>query len=126
MELKEGMYCYDKVNRKLGIGKILLLGTNNNIIIQYKNCRKRVSKGNIEASNDITDLIEVGDVLLLLDKEYDKEYKSEVIEDNGDVLSVINFENDRIIPLNLSIYKGDIKLLAIVTKEQFNLIKYEV
>lgn len=111
MELKEKMYCYDKVNRKLGIGKILLLGTNNNIIIQYKDCRKQVSKGNIETSYDITDLIEVGDYV------------------NGYLVCGRNLEDIFYYYNEFGNYvtiesKEEIK--SIVTKEQFNLIKYEV
>ena len=35
-EIKEGMYCYDKTNRKLGIGKIVSYEKNGNYNILFK------------------------------------------------------------------------------------------
>ena len=35
--LSVGMYCYNKTNRKLGIGKIIDFQSNNNVNIRYKN-----------------------------------------------------------------------------------------
>ena len=61
MKLELGMYCYDKCNRKAGIGKIIEFCKNNNIVIRYKNYPKLVSKGNIIASFNPIGLIKVGD-----------------------------------------------------------------
>ena len=61
MKLEVGMYCYNKTNRKLGIGKIISFQSNNNVNIKYKNDIELVNIGNIIASHNITDLIEVGD-----------------------------------------------------------------
>ena len=59
--LEIGMYCYNKINRKLGIGKIISFQSNNNVNVRYKNDIELVNIGNIIASHNITDLIEVGD-----------------------------------------------------------------
>lgn len=61
MNLEVGMHCYNKTNRKLGIGKIISFQRNNNVNIKYKNDIELVSVGNIEASHNIIDLIEEGD-----------------------------------------------------------------
>ena len=61
MKLEVGMYCYNKINRKLGIGKIISYQGNNSFNIRYKNNIELVSIGNIVASFNPIDLIEAGD-----------------------------------------------------------------
>lgn len=61
MKLEVGMHCYNKTNRKLGIGKIISFQRNNNANIKYKNDIELVSIGNIEASHNIIELVEQGD-----------------------------------------------------------------
>ena len=61
MKTEIGMYCYNKTNRKLGIGKIISFQSNNNVNVRYKNDIELVNIGNIIASHNIIDLIEVGD-----------------------------------------------------------------
>ena len=63
MKLEVGMYCYNKTNRKLGIGKIINFQRNNNVNIRYKNDIELVSIGNVIANNEIISLIEVGDYI---------------------------------------------------------------
>ena len=80
----------------------------------------------VKSSPNIIDLIEEGDILKLLDVQYGKEYKAEVILDYNDNLCVIDFENNKIIDLKESLFKKDIKLLSILTKEQFESMEYKV
>ena len=61
MKLEVGMYCYNKTNRKLGIGKIIDFQCNNNVKISYKNDFGFSSTGNVIASFNIIDILEVGD-----------------------------------------------------------------
>ena len=61
MKIEEGMYCYNKINRKSGIGKIVGFRENNNAIIKYVSDIAILSIGNIVASYNIIDLIEEGD-----------------------------------------------------------------
>lgn len=61
MKLEVGMYCYNKTNRKMGIGKIISFQSNNNINVRYKNDIELVSIGNLEASYNIIDILKVKD-----------------------------------------------------------------
>ena len=61
MKLEVGMYCYNKINRKFGIGKIIEIRQHNNYVIEYKNGIALISSGNVVASFNPIDLIEVGD-----------------------------------------------------------------
>lgn len=61
MKLEVGMYCYNKTNRKLGIGKIINFQCNNNVNIKYKNDIELVSIGNVIASFNVIDILKVGD-----------------------------------------------------------------
>ena len=103
MKLEVGMYCYNKTNRKLGIGEIISFQRNNNVNIKYKNDIELVSIGNIEASNNIIDLIEVGDYV------------------NGEK---VYQENGHLFVGNWWIENKNIK--TIVTKEQFESMQYKV
>ena len=60
-KLEVGMYCYNKTNRKMGIGKIISFESNNNVNVRYKNDIELVSIGNLEASYNIINILEVGD-----------------------------------------------------------------
>lgn len=57
MKLEVGMYCYNKTNRKQGIGKIISFQKNNNVNIRYENDIELVSIGNVVASDNVIDLI---------------------------------------------------------------------
>lgn len=59
--LSVGMYCYNKTNRKMGIGKIISFQSNNNINVRYKNDIELASIGNLEASYNLIDILEVRD-----------------------------------------------------------------
>lgn len=61
MKLEVGMYCYNKTNRKMGIGKIISFQSNNNINVRYKNDIELASIGNLEASFNIIDILKVED-----------------------------------------------------------------
>ena len=122
MKLEVGMYCYNKTNRKLGIGKIIDFQCNNNVKISYKNDFGFSSTGNVIASFNIIDILEVGDYV------------------NGS--EVLGFENkyieedDKYVPFGVItencyldnnkswIIEKEIK--SAVTKEQFESMKYEV
>ncbi len=116
MKLEIGMYCYDKCNRKRGIGEVSYFSSNNNIVIRYKWGKKgmmnAVSKGNVIASQNIIDLIEIGDYVNgykvvskgTLSSESKKLYLAILTNDYG------NFWSDKI-------FEQDIK--TILTKEQF-------
>ena len=74
----------------------------------------------IKASHNIIDLIEAKDVLLIKDKQYDDIYKAEVVLDQDNNLSVINYDCDKLLNLQLELYKGDlIELVSVLTHEQF-------
>ena len=114
MEISKGMHCYDKSNRKAGIGKIIEFWKNNNVLIEYKNNINSVSKGNVVASFNIIDLIEVGDYV------------------NGNKVTsaepIAKSDNERYLGFGDYDYyihdNEDIK--DVVTKEQFNSMKYVV
>lgn len=119
MNLEIGMYCYDKSNRKSGIGKIIEFRKNNNAVIEYKSGVVLISIGNIVARHKPIDLIEPGD--------YVNGYK--VLEVTEQYIKLNNpksnydcIEFERIFKNKYS----NINIFDIVTKEQFNSIKYEV
>lgn len=119
MELKEGMYCYNKTDRKSGIGKIICLSSNNNAVIDYKNCRKLISIGNLKASYNIIDLIEVGDYVNG-HKVYEKKDNCVMV---GYKCFITKFDDSEEF-LYQTIYSDNIK--SIVTKEQFEEMSYKV
>ena len=109
MNLEVGMYCFNKTNRKLGIGKILTEPTKyNNVVIEFKNGITVVSSGNVVASHNIKELIEAGDIVVFINNSYKEE-----------LLLIRN-----------SYYEIDIlntyKIKSIVTKEQFESMQYKV
>lgn len=113
MKLEVGMYCYNKTNRKLGIGKIISFQRNNNVNIKYKNDIELVSVGNIEASHNIIDLIEEGDYV---------NGRPVFINEYGFLEQTCINADDDVYYETLRV--EDIK--DIVTKEQFDSMKYEV
>ena len=120
MKLEVGMYCYNKTNRKLGIGKIISFQRNNNVNIKYKNDIELVSVGNIEASHNIIDLIEEGDYVNGY-KVYEVDKVCHRITLNGSD----NGNEFRLTYLRPSLGKN-MGIKSIVTKEQFDSMKYEV
>lgn len=122
MKINKGMYCYDKSNRKAGIGKIIEFWKNNNVLIEYKNNINSVSKGNVVASFNIIDLIEVGDYV------------------NGNKVTKLGFDKLLLHCKTVECHQEDLSqgyegvtfmytnsdITDIVTKEQFNSMKYVV
>lgn len=81
----------------------------------------------IKASYDIIDLIEEGDILLLFDKEYGKEYKVEVMVDRENFAAVVNYEQNDLLNLEYELITNEhIELLKILTKEQFESMSYRI
>jgi hypothetical protein len=105
MKLEVGMYCYNKTNRKLGIGKIIDFQSNNNVNIRYKNSIELASIGNVIASFNIIDILEFGDYV------------------NG--FPVIHKEND-ILKCGLLVQFKENEIKSIVTKEQFEQMEYRL
>lgn len=81
----------------------------------------------VKASFDIIDLIEEGDILLLFDKEYGKEYKVEVMVDRENFAAVVNYEQNDLLNLEYELITNEhIELLKILTKEQFESMSYRI
>ena len=106
MKLEVGMYCYNKTNRKLGIGKIIDFQSNNNANIRYKNSIELASIGNVIASFNIIDILEVGDYV---NNERVEEIWKEIVL-VGQECRPISFNN----------------IKSIVTHEQMEQIAYKV
>ena len=80
-----------------------------------------------KASHNIIDLIEEHDILLLFDKEYGENYKAEVVLDGSNFKVVVNYEQCVLLNLEYELITEEhIKLLSIVTKEQFEQITYKM
>ena len=117
MNLEIGIYCYDKSNRKSGIGKIIEFRKNNNAVIEYKSGVVLISVGNIIASHNLIDLIEVGDFvngMRIVAKDSDN--RLYVAEDLGQYNGC--FER--------TILDEEFKIKTIVAKEQFESMAYNV
>ena len=114
MKLEVGMYCYNKTNRKLGIGKITSFQCNNNVNIKYKNDIELVSIGNVIASFNVIDILEVGDYV------------------NGLKVTSVNktFEGNTLIGLGtnfgFSKFDNDYSITFIVTHEQMEQMAYKM
>ncbi len=93
---------------------------------EYKNSKSVSYKNIVNHSHNILALIEVGDVLILWDKEYDEQYKSEVFLDYNNNLCVTNIEITKILDLKMELFKKSIKIKSILTKEQFASMEYKV
>ena len=108
MKLEVGMYCYNKTNRKLGIGKIINFQRNNNVNIRYKNDIELVSIGNVKANNEIISLIEIGDYVNGLPVRF-------VEEDRVDIGQAEDY-----------LWLKNPHIKSIVTKEQMEAMEYKV
>ena len=117
-EIKEGMYCYDKSNRKSGIGKIIGYEKNGNYYVSYKNTTKRINYGNLVASFYIKDLIDVGDIIYL--EEFDD-------IDNVSFIQLFLIENESDLENIIDeISDGSYKQLSIMKEEQFEFNSYYI
>ena len=113
MKIDIGMYCYNKTNRKLGIGKIISFQCNNNANIKYKNDIELVSIGNVIASFDITDILEIGD--------YVNGYPiCEIVECENDTRAIVIDDDTKAIIWD----KQGIK--SVITYEQMEQMAYKV
>ncbi len=131
MELKEGMY----VRTKKGIGRVTEYTKHESwgyivkVLGQYS-CHTHTSNGElsdvIKAGDNLIDLIEQDDLLeiryLIKSNEYQKEIV-QVIKNYAGKLYVNTFP-EKIFVEDFDRY--GIEILSIVTKEQFNSVKYEV
>lgn len=116
MNLEIGMYCYDKSNRKSGIGKIIEFRKNNNAVIEYRSGVVLISVGNIIASHNLIDLIDKGDYV------------------NGYKVSFKGNDYKPFVQCDYPVQEGktnhyrfyENEIYSIVTKEQFNSTKYVV
>ena len=80
----------------------------------------------LKHSFNIIDLIEEGDILKIKDIPYAAEYISEVCEDYENNLCVSDFEVEELRPIRKYVDENKIKIIAILTKEQFKAMEYEV
>lgn len=115
MKLETGMYCYNKTNRKLGIGKIIDFQCNNNVKISYKNDFGFSSTGNVIASFNIIDLIEEGDYV-------NRHLVTEVYLSGEN--KYIKLDNSYANGEGIRIYEENIK--TVVTHEQFKNMEYRI
>lgn len=117
MKLEAGMYCYNKTNRKLGIGKIIDFQRNNNVNIRYKNDFGFSSAGNVIASFNIIDILEKGDII-----NYSGEKHEILLID--DELMVRNtgliYDNNYYLPIK------SITIKSVITHEQIEQMAYKV
>lgn len=127
-KLEIGMYVRTK---KYGIAKIIggISNKFNIDVFKKDGCTLRCQKEKdiLKASFDIIDLIEEGDILLLFDKEYGKEYKVEVMVDRENFAAVVNYEQNDLLNLEYELITNEhIELLKILTKEQFESMSYRI
>lgn len=81
----------------------------------------------LKTSHNIIDLIEEHDILLLFDKEYGENYKAEVVLDGSNFKVVVNYEQCVLLNLEYELITEEhIKLLSILTKEQFSQMEYRL
>ena len=135
MKLEVGMYVR---NDYFGIGKIDkdYFDSNNKhwFNVQFNcygddDCHCGICEQTIgyKASHNIIDLIEEKDILLLFDKEYGENYKAEVVLDTENFKAIINYEQCDLLNLEYELITEEhIKLLQILTKEQFESMSYRV
>lgn len=141
MELKEGMYVrtkdgyiakFIKAEKYLEDGETIETTSYqfDHNIDKYGDCVNYVYAEDMivkEPSYNIIDLIEEHDILLLFAKEYDEKYKAEVILDSEDFKSIVDYEQTNLLNLEYELITEEhIKLLSIVTKEQFSQMEYKV
>lgn len=123
-KLEVGMYCYNKTNRKLGIGKIISFQSNNNINVRYKNDIQLVLIGNLKASDDITRLICVGDIITFKDDE--DVYRVICIPNKESACDCFYLGFDYLTKYKVSIKKMQDTIQTIITKEQFESMSYRI
>ena len=127
MEIEVGDYVRDKDGE---IHKIIEINNPNDELWTYykfENNMGNYKETIIKHSKNIIDLIEVGDILLLFDKSYGENYKAEVLLDSIDCKSIINYEQCDLLNLEYELITEEhIKLLNILTKEQFESMSYKV
>lgn len=117
MKLEVGMYCYNKTNRKLGIGKIIDFQRNNNVNIRYKNDIELVSIGNVIASFNIIDILEKGDIISYLDEKHE----ILLIDDELMVRNTgLIYDNNYYLPIK------SIAIKSVITHEQMEQMAYKV
>ena len=115
MKLEVGLRAYSKTCRDYGIGKIVNITENGQgfkgdlIDIQYKYSKHAIENQDVFASHNIIDLIEVGDYVNGLPVVHNAK------NNGGNIVIVVNGN---------AYNEEDIK--SIVTKEQFDSMKYEV
>ena len=118
MKLEVGMYCYNKTNRKLGIGKIIDFQCNNNVNIGYKNDIELVSIGNVIASFNIIDILEVGDILV---DDTNRKLEILLIDDELMVRNTgLIYDNNYYLPIK------SIAIKSVITHEQMEQMAYKV
>ena len=122
MKLEVGMYCYNKTNRKLGIGKIIDFQSNNNVNIRYKNSIELASIGNVIASFNIIDILEVGDYVngLRVEKNKYGELYTSYVYYGGDI-----GKQCEVYTTWLKELKEDM-IYNVVTREQMEQMAYKV
>ena len=130
LEISKGMYCYDKSNRKAGIGNVVEFLSNNNIVIRYNNNINVVSKGNVVASFNLIDLIEYMDLLEIENsvKLYG-ENKTVALFNPVRCDGFTEFEDGThciILNLDYLVDVKDLKIKSVLTREQFDACKYVV
>lgn len=130
-ELNIGDYCYIKgVSRDYGIGKITQLnsGYSSNggelIDIQFKHSKHSVPKKDVISSHNILDLIEEHDILKI--EEQKGIYKICEVEKFKECYTNYEFLGVRLEnqPVARKLY--ELNIISILTKEQFESMKYEV
>ena len=120
-ELKVGMWAYSKTCRDYGIGKIVNVTENGQgfkgdlIDIQYKYSEHAIENQDVVASYNIIDLIEVGDYV-----NGKRVYNISIV----DGLKYLDVEVEDYLS-DMSFINAD-QITSIVTKEQFDSMKYVV
>ena len=112
-KLEVGMHCYDKTNRKLGIGKIFTIEEKNNYGVSFNNTFRLISMGNLVASFNIIDLIQEGDYIrIITSARFNFVYESYGKLVIGDDIEISKYTN---------------KFIAeVITKEQIEQMAYKV
>lgn len=119
MKIEVGMYAYSIESRERGIGKIINIDENRThleVTIKTKNGRLTTRKEFTKASFDITDLIEVGDVIAI----------KEDIDRFGQVFILGIYVPTLLREIKEKISRSEIKLVQVLTKEQFEANAFKV
>lgn len=117
MKLEVGMYCYHRIERWKGIGKIIKID-GDYIHIRFKSELVIYTKNNVVASHNIIDLIEVGDILVLDLWQY--ENSKQVVYETEGIKVVYMYD------MSIPITNDEIVIKSILTKEQFSQMEYKV